>query len=225
MTTEIVPASARPLYDVLHLGNVLSRGHSPTSGEMTWAVVDDCFVIADVLSLAAIQPEGAVAAVAVRSEVKAAAREGAGRPAESSRRPAAKRRGRAWHSHGPARAPRRGGTAAAEAASASRRVARWWAVRSAGGVYPVLQRLPDALPRMSLTQVVAMGRPLCVKAGIKPSSWKPIQLLKAGVAIPLQIPPERGLKYLAAQMLQASVGVVGFQKMEEHLSSRRPKSL
>ena len=77
MTTEIVPASARPLYDVLHLGNVLSRGHSPTSGEMTWAVVDDCFVIADVLSLAAIQPEGAVAAVAVRSEVKAAAREGA----------------------------------------------------------------------------------------------------------------------------------------------------
>ena len=81
MTTEIVPASARPLYDVLHLGNVLSRGHSPTSGEMTWAVVDDCFVIADVLSLAAIQPEGAVAAVAVRSEVKAAAREGAGRPA------------------------------------------------------------------------------------------------------------------------------------------------
>ena len=66
-----------PLYDVLHLGNVLSRGHSPTSGEMTWAVVDGCFVIADVLSLAAIQPEGAVAAEAVRSEVKAAAREGA----------------------------------------------------------------------------------------------------------------------------------------------------
>ena len=26
-----------PLYDVLHLGNVLGRGHSPTSGEMTWA--------------------------------------------------------------------------------------------------------------------------------------------------------------------------------------------
>ncbi len=94
-----------PLYDVLHLGNVLSRGHSPTSGEMTWAVVDGCFVIADVLSLAAIQPEGAVAAEAVRSEVKAAAREGTGRPAESSRRPAANRRGRAWHSHGPRASP------------------------------------------------------------------------------------------------------------------------
>ena len=66
-----------PLYDLLHLGSVLGRGHSPTSGEMTWAVVDGCFVIADVLSLAAVQPEGAAAVEAVRSEVKAAAREGA----------------------------------------------------------------------------------------------------------------------------------------------------
>ncbi len=64
-----------PLYDVLHLGNVLTRGHSPTSGEMTWALVDGCFVIADVLSLAAIQPEGALATEAVRTEVKAAVRE------------------------------------------------------------------------------------------------------------------------------------------------------
>ena len=66
-----------PLYDVLHLGNVLGSGHSPTSGEMTWALVDGCFVVLDVLSLTAMQPEGAVAAEAVRSEVKAAAREGA----------------------------------------------------------------------------------------------------------------------------------------------------
>ena len=66
-----------PLYDVLHLGNVLGSGHSPTSGEMTWALVDGCFVVLDVLSLTAMQPEGAVAAEAVRTEVKAAAREGA----------------------------------------------------------------------------------------------------------------------------------------------------
>ena len=66
-----------PLYDVLHLGNVLRHGHSPTSGEMTWALVDGCFVVADILSLAAIQPEGAVAAETVRSEVKVAARESA----------------------------------------------------------------------------------------------------------------------------------------------------
>ncbi len=77
---------------------------------------------------------------------------------------------------------------------------------------------------MSLTQVVDMARPLCAKAGIRLSSWKPIQLLRAGSAFPLQIPPERGLKYVAAQVVQASVGVVGFQKMEEHLASRRPRT-
>ena len=66
-----------PLYDVIHLGNVMRRGYSPTSSEMTWAMVDGCFVIADVLSLAAVQPEGAVAAEAIRTEVKAAVREGA----------------------------------------------------------------------------------------------------------------------------------------------------
>ena len=66
-----------PLYDVIHLGNVVGRGYSPTTSEMTWALVDGCFVVADVLSLAAIQPEGAVAAEAIRTEVKAAVREGA----------------------------------------------------------------------------------------------------------------------------------------------------
>ncbi len=163
-----------------------------------------------------------MAAEAVRTEVKAAAREGArsvGRElAEAGGESAAKSLAVARASREPLAA---GATAAAETASG--RVARWWAVRSAGGVYPVLQRLPDALPRMSLTQVVDMARPLCMKAGIKPSSWKPIQLLKAGMAVPLQIPPERGVKFLAAQMVQASVGVVGFQKMEEHLASRRPR--
>src|SRR5262249_61817812 len=66
-----------PLYDVIHLGNVLRRGYAPTSGEMAWALIDGCFVVADVLSLAAVQPEGAVAAEAIRSEVKGAVRQGA----------------------------------------------------------------------------------------------------------------------------------------------------
>jgi len=39
---------------------------------MTWALVDGCFVVADALSLAAVQPEGVVAAEAARSEIKAA---------------------------------------------------------------------------------------------------------------------------------------------------------
>src|SRR5207248_4830920 len=65
-----------PMYDVIHLGNVLRRGYAPTSGEMAWALIDGCFVVADVLCLAAVQPEGAVAAEAVRSEVKGAVRLG-----------------------------------------------------------------------------------------------------------------------------------------------------
>jgi len=66
-----------PMYDLLHLGNVLRHGYAPTAGEMTWALVDGCFVVADAVSLAAIQPEGVVAAEAARAEVKAAAREAA----------------------------------------------------------------------------------------------------------------------------------------------------
>ncbi len=65
-----------PLYDVIHLGNVMRQGYAPTSGEMTWALVDGCFVVADVLSLSALQPEGAAAAEALRSEVKGAVRQG-----------------------------------------------------------------------------------------------------------------------------------------------------
>jgi hypothetical protein len=78
---------------------------------------------------------------------------------------------------------------------------------------------------MSLTQMAASAGPLCTKAGLRLSTWRPFRLLREGIAVPLRIPPERGLKYVAAQMVQASVGVVGFQKMEEHLASRRPRSL
>src|SRR6185312_14126322 len=66
-----------PLYDVIHLGNVMRQGFAPTSSEMTWALVDGCFVVVDVLSLSALQPEGAAAAEAVRSEVKGAVVAGA----------------------------------------------------------------------------------------------------------------------------------------------------
>ena len=76
---------------------------------------------------------------------------------------------------------------------------------------------------MSLEQVVSLARPLAAKAGLRLSSWKPIRLLREGATFALQIPPERGLKYVAVQMVQASVGVVGFRKMEEHMASRRPR--
>jgi hypothetical protein len=203
-----------PLYDVIHLGNVLGRGHAPTSSEMTWALIDGCFVIADALSLAAVQPEGAVAAESVRAEVKAAARQGAkslGRELTES----------GTESLGKVLARQ---SAAEGASTASKRWARWWTVRSAGGMYQVLRRLPDALPRLTLAQLTQVAGPLCTRAGMHVTTWRPVRLLREGTEVLFRIPPERGLKYLTAQTLQASVGVVGFQKMEEHLASRRPKT-
>ena len=108
--------------------------------------------------------------------------------------------------------------------TATERLARWWTVRSAGGVYRVLRRFPEALPRLSLAQISGMAGPLGSRAGIRLTAWRPVRFLKNGVEVVLRIPPERGLKYLTAQMVQAGVGVVGFQKMEEHLRSRRPNS-
>ncbi len=209
-----------PLYDVIHLGNVMRRGYAPTSGEMTWALVDGCFVVADVLSLSALQPEGAAAAEAIRSEVKGAVRQSvksAGRElAEAGGESAGEAVVRQETVKGIERAAAEGTSTAAE------RLARWWTVRSAGGVYQVLRRLPEALPRLSLAQITGMAGPMCAKAGLRLTAWRPIRLLKEGAEVVLRIPPERGLKYLTAQMLQAGVGVVGFQKMEEHLKSRRP---
>ena len=154
-----------PLYDVIHLGNVMRRGYAPTSGEMTWALVDGCFVVADVLSLAAVQPEGAVAAEAIRSEVKGAVRQGvksAGRElAEAGGESAGEAIVRQEAVKGIERAAAEGTSTVTE------RLARWWTVRSAGGVYQVLRRLPEALPRLSLAQITEMAGPLCTKAGIR----------------------------------------------------------
>jgi hypothetical protein len=91
-------------------------------------------------------------------------------------------------------------------------------------MYQVLRRLPEALPQLSLAQITQLARPLCAKAGIRLTTWRPVRLLRDGAEVIFRIPPQRGLKYLAAQAVQAGVGVVGFQKMEEHLMSRRPKS-
>ena len=210
-----------PLYDVIHLGNVVRRGYSPTSSEMTWALVDGCFVVADALSLAAVQPEGAVAAESIRSEVKAAVRQvtrSAGRELVDT---GAESTGKALARHeaeiGLARFSGEG------SARLSRRLERWWAVREAGGLYQILRQIPEAQTRLSLAQLAQMAEPLAAKAGMRLSAWRPIRLLRNGTEVVLSIPPQRGLKYLAAQAAQAGVGVVGFQKMEEHLSSRRPR--
>jgi hypothetical protein len=208
-----------PLYDVVHLGNVLRRGYGPTSSELTWALVDGCFVVTDALSLAAIQPEGAIAAESIRTEVKAVVREGAksaGRELAATGRQSA---GKALTRQEAGSSLKLAG--AAGATTASERLARWWTVRSSGGLYQVLRRLPEALPQLSLPQMTKLAGPLCAKAGMRLTAWGPVRLLRDGTEVVLRIPPQRGLKYLAAQGIQAGVGVVGFRKMEEHLASKR----
>ena len=211
--TDVSFSQFLPMYDLLHLGNVLRHGHSPTTGEMTWAVIDGCFVVADALSLVALQPEGAVAAEVARAEIKSATREGV------------KAIGRETLEEGTQSVAgavlRKGVTEGAEATT--ERLSRWWAVRAAGGTYQVLRRMPQALPRLSLTELSDLARPLSAKAGLRLSQWTPVRLLKDGQEFLLRIPPTKGLKYLGLQAGQAGVGVVGFRKMEEHMASRRPQ--
>jgi hypothetical protein len=209
-----------PLYDVIHLGNVVRRGYAPTMGETTWALVDGCFVITDVLSLVALQPEGALASELVRSEVKAAVREGAKTVSKDLVASGSESAAKALIRHETGAALAQGATQAGS--TASKRLTRWWSVRSAGGLFQVLKRFPEALPRLSLNQLTEMAGPLAAKAGLRLSSWRAVRLLKDGAEVVLRIPPQRGLKYVGAQAVQAGVGVVGIHKMEEYLKSRRP---
>ena len=179
---------------------------------MAWALIDGCFVVMDAVSLAAIQPEGVAASEAARAELRSAvktATQAAGREAvEEATADLAKI------------AARRGVAEGVEATSG--RLARWWAVRTAGGTYRVLRQFPEALPRLTVPEIADLGRALCAKANLRLSTWGPLRILEASRKFASSIPPERGLKYVAAQFAQASVGVIGIRKMEEHLSSRRP---
>jgi hypothetical protein len=175
---------------------------------MAWALVDGCFVVADLLSLTAFQPEGVAAAEAARTEVKTATREAvkaAGRELTGEATEAAARA-----------LTRRGAETGAE------RVVKWWAVRSAGGTYKLLRRMPEALSKIGLPELVDLARPLCAKGGLRLSRFGPMRFLKNGQEILQRIPPAKGLKYIGAQAVQASVGLIAVHKMEEHLSSRRP---
>ena len=72
--------------------------------------------------------------------------------------------------------------------TASKRLARWWSVRSAGGLYQVFKRFPEALPRMSLAQLTEMAGPLASKAGLRLSRWRAVRLLKDGAEVVLAYP-------------------------------------
>ena len=205
-----------PLYDLLHLANVARRGHSPTSGEVAWALIDGCFVVADVLSLAAVQPEGVAASEAARVEVRSAVKRAVGTTGREATEAATADATKAL--------ARRGVAEGVEGATGPVRLARWWTVRAAGGTYQVLRRLPEALPKLTVPEIADLGRGLCAKAGLTLTTWGPLRFLKEGEEIVRRIPPSRGLKYLGVQATQATVGIVGFRKMEEHLASRRPQT-
>jgi hypothetical protein len=204
--TNISAVEFLPLYDLTHLANVLTKGYRPTSGEWSWALMDGAFVVADVMSLFAIQPEGVLAAEMTRGQVKTlgktAAREGAESVVDRSVK---------------------AGLQAGEqvTASTARRANQWWAVRSAGGLQKVLKQMPNAMNRMTLSQVEEIVRPLARKAGVTLSRFEPLRFMKDGRELLMRVPPERGLKYLAFESGQAGVGLAAYWKMEEHLASRR----
>ena len=196
-----------PLYDLIHLGGVVTHGQAPTTGELVWATFDGCFVVLDTLSLVALQPEGVAAVEATRSEMKAATR-GA---VKTVGREAAEEAAEIG-----AKAAAREGTEAVAG-----RLSRWYAVKLAGGPYAVLRRMPEALGKLTPAEISRAARPLCEKAGLRLSTWAPMRFLEKGRQVVRSIPPERGLKYVGVQAAQATVGVVGIKKMEEHLASRR----
>jgi hypothetical protein len=169
-------------------------------------LIDGCFVVADVLSLAALQPEGAAAAEAARAEVKTVAKQ------------ASKAIGREAVEEAGSALARRGPEAAALHAS------KWFAVRAVGGTYQVLKRLPEALNKLSAKEAADLARALCLKAGYRLSTWNPVRFFQGGIEVLRTIPPSKGVKYVGLQFVQAGVGVVGIAKMEEHLKSRRPQS-
>jgi hypothetical protein len=199
-----------PLYDMLHLGNVMTRGHAPTSGEMTWAAVDAAFVTLDTLSLLSLQPEGVAASEVARSELKAAGKTTVRFAGRELTEEAAEVAGKI--------------TARDGTEQAAARLSRWYAVQLAGGTYQALRRMPEALGKLSLSEISRLGRPLCEKAGLRLSTWAPVRFFNGATTVVRAIPPQRGLKYLGVQAVQVGVGVVGVQKMEEHLASRRPEN-
>ena len=65
------------------------------------------------------------------------------------------------------------------------------------------------------------GRPDRRQGRSSPDQLCAVRLLKNGAKSCSASPPSAGV-YVAAQAVQAGVGIVGIQKMEEYLKSRRP---
>lgn len=204
-SAELHFAQFLPMYDILHLGHVLSRGQAPTSGEQAWAAIDAAFLVADLLTLAAFQPGGTAAVETARSELKAVTRA------------TIENASREWLTRTAGTAVRR-----STIESAARRAGRWWSVRAAGGLARVLQRFPEALPRLSLRDLVHTARPGCERLGLRLIKLADLSFASGGKRVIRAIPPSLRLPALATQAGAGQVTVVAWHQMEDYLASRRP---
>ncbi len=203
--SEIAYYEFLPLYDIIHLGHVVTRGNTPTSTEYAWALVDGAFIIADLISIATFQPEGVAASELARSEAKALTKN------------AAKRFGKEATEETVESVARKTGIGVAE--NGTERASRWASVQASGGLFQLLRQTPEALRQLDLKTMTRMARPVFEKAGLKMSSWVPMRFVQGGRAVIKRFPPERWTKYLVFEATQAGVGVLAIKKMEEHLGS------
>lgn len=185
-----------PLYDLSHLGGVVAHGFTPTRGEFVWAGVDAALVTFDALSLMTLQPEGVAASEAARSGIKSTARAGVQSGARSAVEHATE-------------------TAATRAAAtASREVAR-----GAGG-----QLAERGVAASSTAAAEAAGAELTAtlarRSGIRLAQFQSATAARALVSQLFALPRNRLGKYVAANAVQAGVGVVAVRKMEEYLEGR-----
>ena len=192
------PQELLPLYEVVNLANVLSRGWTPSMGELTFALFDVAFIIMDVVSLGSLQPEGVAAIEAARTNLRSSARAtlrevGEGATTRMTGHPARDVLG--W-------------------------TGRRLAVEQAGGLFATLKRLPEVLPKLTPGEMADLARPLATKLRLNLARFAPVRLLHSGVETvrPIAI---RGTKYMSDNLIAAGVGIVAISKMEEYLQSRR----
>ena len=196
---------------MLHLGRVMTRGYTPTRGEMAWALVDGCFVVADVLSLAALQPGGTVAVEAARTEVKAAGREAVRKAGVELTEDALGV----------------GSKATARTAPRPRGTSRPLVDSEAGGRY--LSRdeaVAEALDRMGLAEISRMarrllrkGRPAARVPGIRYGSCR-----QRWRSCSSRSPASRGSSTRPPSRSRPASALSAIHKMEEHLASSRRRT-
>ncbi len=192
-----------PLYDLLHLVQLVGQDHSSTRSALSRSVLDGCLRVLQTIRPSAI-PEtnprtDAASTLEARSTVRNAAR-ALGRDLSDAELKATYQ-------------------------ESVRDGRDWLAVRQAGGIYALLVRMPQVLDQLDLRDLNAIAQPLCRKAGIQLSPWSPTRYWADGREEVDAVPTQRGLGYLALGEDQLALGCAAFHKMGEHLASRRPRPM